>query len=66
MRIESVYTTSYIIGAGPRGSTEIYRKEVDSQGREQYTVEKYPFVSYSALGQLEAVKALGSNIDKMA
>ncbi len=66
MRIESSYSISNIIGAGPYGKTEIHRKEVDQQGRAFYTVEAYPYFSYSAYGTIEAVKEIGKNVDKLA
>ena len=66
MRVESIYTTSYIIGDGPRGKTEIHTKEVDEKGWARYSVEEHPYISYSATGQLETIKVLGSNLDKMA
>jgi hypothetical protein len=65
MRIESVYTTSYIIGSGPRGNAEVHKKEVDDQGRVRYTVEEHPFISYSSKGQMEIEKTLGANLDKI-
>jgi hypothetical protein len=66
MRVESIYTTSYIIGSGPQGKTEVHRKEIDDKGFAVYTVETHPFFSYSANGQIEAVKELGKNVDKFA
>ena len=65
MRIESVYTTSYIIGSGPRGNAEVHKKEVDDQGRVRHTVEEHPFISYSSKGRLEIENVLGANLDKM-
>lgn len=66
MRIESLYTSSYLIGSGPYGKTEIHRVAVDQQGHSYNTVEHYPFFSYSAYGTIEAVKEVGKNVDKMA
>jgi hypothetical protein len=66
MQIESSYSISNIIGAGPYGKTEVHRKEVDQQGRVFHTVESYPFFSYSAYGTIEAVKEIGKNVDKLA
>jgi hypothetical protein len=66
MQIESSYSTSNIIGAGPYGKTEIHRKEVDQQGRVYHTVETHPYFSYAANGRLEAVEELGKNIDRFA
>ena len=66
MRIESSYSISNIVGAGPYGKTEVHRKEVDQQGRTYHTVETHPFFSYSAYGTIEAVKEIGKNVDKLA
>lgn len=66
MQVESVFSTSYLIGAGPNGKTEVHRKEVDQQGRTYHSVEMYPFFSYSAHGTIEAVKEIGKNVDKLA
>jgi hypothetical protein len=66
MRIESIFSTSCLIGAGPYGKTEVHRKEVDQQGRTYNTVETHPFFSYSAHGTIEAVKEVGKNVDKLA
>jgi hypothetical protein len=66
MQVESIFSTSYLIGAGPNGKTEVHRKEVDQQGRTYHTVESYPFFSYSAYGTIEAVKEIGKNVDKLA
>jgi hypothetical protein len=66
MRIESLFSTSYLISNGPYGKTEVHRKEVDLQGRTYHTVETYPYFSYSAYGTIEAVKELGKNVDKLA
>lgn len=66
MRIESSFSTSYLLGNGPYGKTEIHRKEVDQQGRTYHSVEQYPFFSYSAYGAIESVKEIGKNIDKLA
>lgn len=65
MRIESSFSTSYLLGAGPYGKTEIHRKEVDQQGRAYHIVEQYPFFSYSAYGAIEAVEEKGKNVDKL-
>ena len=64
MRVESSYTTSGLIGAGPYGKTEIHRTQVDERGHTYYTIEKHPFLSYSAKGRIEEIKELGQNIDK--
>lgn len=66
MQVESIFSTSYLIGAGPNGKTEVHRKEVDQQGRVYHTVETHPYFSYAANGRLEAVKEIGKNIDKFA
>jgi hypothetical protein len=66
MRIESLFSTSYLIGSTPYGTTEVHRKEVDQQGRVYHTVIEYPFFSYSASGSLESVKEVGKNVDKFA
>lgn len=66
MRVESSYITSQLIGAGPIGKSEVHKKIVDQAGRESYTVEVYPFFSYSASGSLESVKEVGKNVDKLA
>jgi len=66
MQVESIYTTSYIIGNGPRGKYEIHRKEVDDCGHVTYSAEQHPFFSYSANGQMQAINELGKNLDKFA
>jgi hypothetical protein len=66
MRVESSYTTSQLIGAGPHGKSEVHRKLVDNRGHEINTVESHPYFSYSALGRLEDVKEVGKNVDKLA
>jgi hypothetical protein len=66
MQVESSYTTSQLIGTGPRGKAEVHRKLVDEDGRDSYTVEVHPFFSYSAAGYLESVKEVGKNVDKLA
>ena len=66
MRVESIYTTSHLIGDGPRGQTEIHKKELDEKGRARYTVEEHPYISYSSTGKLETAKIVGTNIDKQA
>lgn len=66
MRIESSYVSSYVIGAGPYGKTEIHRVEKDQQGNTYNSVETHPFFSYSSYGKLEAVKEVGKNVDKLA
>lgn len=66
MKVESVYATSYLIGATPYGKTEVHKTEVDQQGRTVHTVVTYPFFSYSAKGTIQAIAELGKNVDKMA
>jgi hypothetical protein len=64
MRIESSYITSGLIGQGPYGKTEIHRTTVDQQGHVYHTIEKHPFLSYSAQGKIEQIEQLGQTIDK--
>lgn len=66
MRIESLYTLSYLIGMGPRGETAVHRTLTDQQGHVYHTVERYPYYSYSAAGAIEKVNEIGKNIDVRA
>lgn len=66
MQIESVYTTSTLIGAGPRGEFAVHRSMSDNQGHQYHTIETFPYYSYSAAGLVEEIKEVGKNIDVKA
>lgn len=66
MQVESVYSTSVLIGAGPRGEATVHRTLTDQQGHVYYTAEKFPYYSYSAAGLIEQVNEVGKNVDLKA